>query len=319
LSVVGTDLVWEVKKLGADLMKVIKRFITPRAQAMPTADQDNVVANESIIQTLMNIITSMIPGISVDAGLLKARMARIESLSKCLHYTKTIYEWFKKLGERLFDWIQIYIFGRTKEEVDAMYNTVSQKIYPWINRVRAFEGSDGRSDSKITLLSTNEEVQRELKEIRKEGEDYLIELSRNDKGAKLTGIVQRYMGNVNCWYKQIEIGMAGSVPKHTPYILCLSGEAGCGKTYAIDYIARILLGSIGETYDPNKDRFQKPRESSYWEGYTGQKLYVIDDFLQVKDDALWKEDLGSIIDFGSRATTPLNMSEATSKGRVYFT
>lgn len=114
-----------------------------------------------------------------------------------------------------------------------------------------------------------------------------------------------------------------------PVMLVLGGDPGIGKTKLIPLIARAFLlasGKIRSDMDAKAKReaydshvFQKS-DSPYWEGYLGQEVFLIDDFMQKRDVAA--SDTSSIMDIIRIINSnplPLNMASLNVKGKVYFT
>lgn len=306
--------------------QVIWRYF-PHAQAQPTAEHDHHVANESFIKSLFSILTSLLPGVTVDAQLLKARVQRIQLLSTCLTSARHIGEWFCMIFDKLWTWIQIYWYGATSEDLaraQALY--ASPEIATWINDVTAFElggkTPDGRERPPgVTRLLVDTELQDRVVELRKQGEDILKTITSSDQTAKtrLTVLVQTHLRKVDKWYKMFEDSRGLAENKHEPFVIYLYGDPGIGKTYCVNYICQILAQVVGRDFDPARDIFAKPRDSPYHDGYNNQFCYLLDDFLQVSSEDGNASEISFLIDAGSRAKYHLHVAAQEKKATSYFT
>nr|AIS73137.1 non-structural polyprotein [Arivirus 1] len=308
------------------LKQVLSRFF-PVAQAQPTFQHDHQVANESFITSLFSILSSLIPGVSVDAQLLKARVQRIQLMSQCLNSAKHIGEWFCMIFDKIWIWVQIYWFGATSEDLARVRSLLaSPEIQTWINDVTALE--KGKSDEQgkctpplIVNILKDPELQARVIELRTTGENIMATLATSDKlhTSRLMTLVQTHMKKLDRWYKMFEDVLGSSASKHEPFIIYLYGEPGVGKSYCVDYICQALAKVVGREYDPNRDKFGKPRDSQYHDGYNNQFCYYLDDFLQVPNEQANASEISFLIDAGSRTPYHMSMAALEKKATSYFT
>nr|WPV63438.1 MAG: RNA-dependent RNA polymerase [Longquan rodent picorna-like virus 1] len=305
--------------------QVIWRFF-PHAQAQPTVAHDHLVANESFIKSLFSILSSLLPGVTVDSQLLKSRVQRIQLLSVCLSSAKQIGEWFCMLFDKLWTWIQIYWYGATSEELArAKTLLASPEIQTWINDVTSFElggkGPDGKEKPPgITRLLVDNELQDYVVDLRQRGEEIYATVSASDQVAKtrLAHLVQMHLRKVDRWYKMFEDSRGQAENKHEPFVIYLHGDPGVGKTYCVNYLCQILARVAGRNFDPAKDIFSKPRDSAFHDGYNNQFCYLLDDFMQVANQQGNQSELSFLIDAGSRAKYHLDMAVLDRKATSYF-
>ncbi len=306
--------------------QVLSKFF-PVAQAQPTYQHDHQVANESFITSLFSILSSLIPGVSVDAQLLKARVQRIQLMSQCLNSAKHIGEWFCMVFDKIWTWVQIYWFGATSEDLARAKSLLaSPEIQTWINDVTALEkGTEDENGKKSPPLIVNilkdPELQARVIELRSVGENILATLATSDKlqTTRLMTLIQTHMKKLDRWYKMFEDSLGSSTSKHEPFIIYLYGEPGVGKSYCVDYICQALAKVVGKEYDPNRDKFGKPRDSQYHDGYNNQFCYYLDDFLQVPNEQANASEISFLIDAGSRTPYHMSMAALEKKATSYFT
>lgn len=110
-----------------------------------------------------------------------------------------------------------------------------------------------------------------------------------------------------------------------PVVLCLAGGAGTGKTT----LARMLSSQLANHMctsdeiravggDLSKLCFQKGT-SEYWEGYCGQPICVMDDWLQAIPETGIENEVVNFIRAANQWPYPLNMASLDMKGKVNFT
>lgn len=110
-----------------------------------------------------------------------------------------------------------------------------------------------------------------------------------------------------------------------PRMVILAGAPGIGKTLLAKYFVMSVMGLSGlmppgsTEADYNAEMWQKG-QSKYFNGYSGQKAYIMDDALQGRAETQMDEnDYFMLIKAVSNWSLPLNMADLNSKGRVYFT
>lgn len=310
----------KVVQLAEALKQAIRRFF-PHTQAQPTVEQDQMVANETFIKSFFAVLGSMLPGVQVNAGILKARIQRIQGLTAVLNAAKTIGEWLCVLFDKVWTWVQIYWYGATTEELARARGLLSQPdLTIWVNDISEFEyGRDGEAPGSTRLLN-DPAAQERVMEMRRRGEEFLHTLSVTDTVTKTRALtlVQHNLRKLDKWYAIFEDSLALTDCKHEPFIVFLHGRAGVGKTYCINYLCKYLAAIVGRDFNPATDVFTKPRTTKFWDGYRSQFCVVMDDFLQIKDPEANYNEIAVIIDSGSRARYHLDMADCNRKASVYF-
>nr|QKE55056.1 MAG: nonstructural protein [Picornaviridae sp.] len=312
-----------VDALSNSLKKVISRFY-PTAQAQPSKEHDDKVANEMFVTSFFELLRSMMPWErNVDSSLLKARVQRIEIFARCLRDCSTLGQWFMRFFQQLWHWIQIYFFGATEEELKELAGLVaSGDIERWVQEINDFEveRTENLVSSRVPSIMNDKESQAKVLDFKKRGEIYLSKLSLKGLPAdlQLLNLVKIYNNKVNRWYKIFEDSLGAVDDKHEPFIIYLYGDPGVGKTYCVNYIIQALMKATGKEFDPARDIFAKPRDSEYFDGYSSQFCLLMDDFLQTTDPTANSSELGFLIDAGSRAKLHLNMATLEKKSVTYF-
>lgn len=307
--------------------QVIRKFFPggQQAQAQPTAAQDDQASNESFIRSLFGILSSILPGVTVDAGLLKARVQRIQMLASCLNALKTLGEWCATLFDKLWEWVQIYWYGATSADLARARTLLKHPdIQVWINDIQAFElGKDekGQLNPGVTRLLTSTDAQETVLELKRRGEEIYRTLCLSDdlKNAKVTHMVQMYLRKVEKWYQTFEDTRGLAENKHEPFIIYLYGDPGVGKTFCANYLCQALAHAENRPFSSARDVFSKPRASEYYDGYNNHYCFLLDDFMQVNEPQTNASEVSLLIDAGSRSKLHLDMAALEKKATSYFT
>jgi flagellar biosynthesis GTPase FlhF len=130
------------------------------------------------------------------------------------------------------------------------------------------------------------------------------------------------------WMEKLSLALApheGAIKAETnlrplPYCIMIGGRTGVGKTTLLRFIASTILLLSGECTAENAlgNLWQKGT-SEYFNGYIGQKCYVMDDCFQVKAKPgdMDSEAMQTIRMVGNWSM-PLNFADLMSKGKIYF-
>nr|WPV63488.1 MAG: RNA-dependent RNA polymerase [Wufeng bat picorna-like virus 1] len=310
-----------IEALGTSLKQVISRFF-PRTQANSTAQQDQVAMDESFVTSFFNLIKAIIGG-NMEAGLFKARLQKIKDFSHVLSFANSLAAWIVTFLDHVKYWIDIYFYGMTEKEAKEAHSIVhSGDIENWIKEVQEFEIQINNMSfsSKVPTLISSTENQAKVVNLKRQGETYLCKLNVGTMGgSRLCQLLKLYLSKVEKWYKLFEDTLGKTPPKHEPFMIYLHGDPGVGKTYCVDYIVQALMATRNQKFDKDRDIFTKDRTAKFHDGYRDQFCYLLDDFLQVLSDESNEQEIGFLIDAGSRARYHLNMANVDKKAASYLT
>ena len=116
----------------------------------------------------------------------------------------------------------------------------------------------------------------------------------------------------------------------SPYIICLRGASGVGKSHLNEFLPRALYshpavnvpvgdGSTRTDYKPGQDVYVRNFAEDYWDGYRNQRVVIFDDFLQMREEKHTIESLNELIKVSNNNPYPVNMASLEEKGCVRFT
>nr|APG77953.1 hypothetical protein [Hubei mosquito virus 1] len=77
--------------------------------------------------------------------------------------------------------------------------------------------------------------------------------------------------------------LSASPVRYEPYVLCIEGPPGVGKSSACEEIVVRLLRSIGYTCPSSASIYYRTAGEKFWSGYNGQPVIVYDEFLNSQD------------------------------------
>lgn len=77
--------------------------------------------------------------------------------------------------------------------------------------------------------------------------------------------------------------LSASPVRYEPYVLCIEGPPGVGKSSACEEIVVRLLRSIGFTCPSSASIYYRTAGEKFWSGYNGQPVIVYDEFLNSQD------------------------------------
>lgn len=189
-------------------------------------------------------------------------------------------------------------------------------INDWEHSVRSFVDRI-RLGSVSAMTATS---QMEYDRFRDQG----LNLEHLHKDPQSRAVIKRGMDalqSVSCFF-----AIRGEcTSRMEPLVLCFAGSAGVGKTTLARMISAQLanymcspdeIAAVGG--DLTKLCFQKGT-SEYWEGYCGQPICVMDDWLQAIPETGVENEVVNLIRAANQWPYPLNMASLDMKGKVNFT
>lgn len=109
------------------------------------------------------------------------------------------------------------------------------------------------------------------------------------------------------------IDLSSSPVRYEPFVICLEGPPGVGKSYLASHLARQLLESIGYNREHSSTIFNRVSGSRFWNNYTNQPVVVYDDWLNMIGKELVSEEISEIYQLKSRATYTPPMADLCDK------
>lgn len=172
------------------------------------------------------------------------------------------------------------------------------------------------------LLLNDREMQDKIREMH----DFFLQNSRalyvsgrDNIGANAR--ISRAMRQVTSWHKVVIEAVAQPVSRICPATILLSGKSGQGKTEIMNIMLNVLTHYAESEFGRKKTHlrhYTKPANSEYYDGYCGQLVYIIDEFLASPSEQDMKQELMELCTFVSTGVCPLNYAKAELKGTGSF-
>nr|DAZ87966.1 TPA_asm: hypothetical protein [Schmimed virus 2] len=305
--------------LKSGAMSIIGMFNSNGDRNEQFVAQSGEDINENIITSFVKFLVNIARTKGKDEIKMDdIRINRVFGLSKMINSSKTIYEFLGKLFEYVTDLYNDNVIGFGT--VRSAYELIDSRIPKWLDEVALFELRT-EEDAIISpfLQMSNFERKKKLLDLSREGSDILERMSiMPGKNERPRRFFEGKVRKLNEFIKACGASLVGLEGKHAPFVIYLKGQPGIGKTLMVDYLLKDMYACFDERYDHKIDKYSKNEESVYWEGYSGQRVYLIDDFLQNINEEVRGTQIASLIQIGSRSPFPLNMATCDAKGAVHF-
>ncbi|DAZ87503.1 TPA_asm: polyprotein, partial [Neosmilaster georgianus associated picornavirus 4] len=301
----------EFKEIGHNSFEMVPQPDVPVAQGLES---------ENIVTTIGHLILSLLTSIDgqdiKDNTLRAARLAHIQRMGS---FGTCVFTTFKTL------WAEVSCFVEGVFFPDMPVSKLKElhgDCEIWLEKVARFAIYIDPETSEIkdsSVILRDRALQILLAQLVAEGDIIHLSLAKTlDKvsvaytyfTSKLLGITRLA---TNCGAL-----LVGSDSKHEPLMVYIHGKPGTGKTSMLEHLYTDVYKTLDEGILPRHDVFSRATTSEFWDGYAGQKVFVIDDFLQVIDEKLRSEQMMQIIEIGSRNAMKLNMASLEDKKATYF-
>lgn len=163
----------------------------------------------------------------------------------------------------------------------------------------------------VDLLRINEEARKHVDDLYDTGIK-LLTRARNLKLRQPAAELARLMTRARSMLELIQSYRSYSSSRITPYSICLTSEAGIGKTNLIHVFKHIFHRFVYPDIDPESLIYNVPLDADHMDGYCKQKIMVCDDYNLI-DDPSWVAKLAPLV---SNVPRVLPMAHLLDKGIV---
>jgi hypothetical protein len=177
----------------------------------------------------------------------------------------------------------------------------------------------------LTLLEdidTHSPLCVKIEDLYKRGLRFAQQIQHYKLEQKLVSAFHVHMRTISSYYDKANAsGAFRSGPRIEPLTIMMHGDSGVGKTTVVYAIAIDLLKLHGPINDGDwsSDIYVRNQEDVYYDGYTGQRCVLVDDFGQMKDSqANPNLEFMELIRVGNSAPWHLHMAELAEKKNTFF-
>lgn len=90
------------------------------------------------------------------------------------------------------------------------------------------------------------------------------------------------------------VDISAAPVRYEPFVICIEGAAGIGKSDLVDALASSLLGSIDFQRPHSGITYYRMPGSKFWSGYRDQPIVVYDDWLNITDPVAAAQQLSEL-------------------------
>jgi hypothetical protein len=219
-------------------------------------------------------------------------------------------EWLFSNALTLLDSVVNAILKMVGKDEIRLVDAVEREIGNWTKKVDEIQG--------VVMTSNPTPAQvREALVVMQEG----IGLKGRVHAYAHRAYIDKYLDKLGSWM-QAHRGaiMASNCYRQQPLFALFAGASGIGKTSCVVAMAATVAICSGLVKDGKVlEQMWQKGDSSYWNGYLGQLIYVMDDAFQRKNAPGAEGNEGmSIICAVNQWAYPLSYADVESKGRYYF-
>jgi len=277
---------------------------------------------ENFITTLASVVVSFFSKNSIDdMKKTNIRMMHLLNLNRLSKFSKDTAQLVTEILDQVTSLITSYRFGTT--DVDSYYQTLHTDLPRFLRGVTRFEltvDENGAIRSPTLLLDEHAE-KLDLLRLNQLGHKIAKEIASRCTDPRARNAFIYFVSRQRVLQSLVEItgaSIMGQQVKNEPYCFYCFGKPGTGKSHMIDYVLSAVYACMGETYDRKSDKYSKAETTTFWDGYTRQKVYSINDFLQTQDPEARNVMLSNFIQMGDRTPMSLDMAHIENKGNTYF-
>jgi hypothetical protein len=276
---------------------------------------DHKTETDTVFKEIWNFLKALLPSAHIDRISFLEKGRWFASANAGLSFFEKIAKFFNVFIRPYLEPIVAWVMKKS----DAR-----NAIVNWMQRVDKFmfeyQVETHFSTVNMKLLASFQ-ARREFFELVREGQKFGMYVLKQE------GLLARAWGmTVSNYNRRLELARVanGNVfsqqqNKEPPLIIYLFGAPGVGKSQTIDFLMTDLFFLLDkEEYDSTIHRFTRNPTTEYWDSYIQQEVYVIDDFLQSRDEDIARAEVMDVIRIAENTPFPLNMAACDSKGMNFF-
>lgn len=297
----------------------------PQAQAMNGAMLDFVEDNENVITKSFAVLGTIVYAYVFDC---MPDFSKFKDLIKSFLNAEPVTQGFDLRGAhfgylgitalgKVFDNLIIYVkqfldWAMSRDSPDALLARKAVEIQERVmNLIKDLDELD--NDLEVLRAMADPYVHNRFYKLVEEANDLTDIFMKGQMDHRVGLLLTECRTRAKALVKRLEKESPTHGWRYDPFVVCLHGKTGTGKTALMreisQTIARVMsLSKFNRVYD-------KTINDAFWSGYTGQTIVNWDEFGQ---NALKDETVAEFVELRGNAPHRLNMAALEDKGR-YFT
>lgn len=267
------------------------------------------IHGEHLVKSVCALFCSFL-GVTTSVPLECARVSRLVNVVKTIKSISTLWDWMSELAVVCMERVGTYIGAPSY--VDSVLKKLREEIPDWM-----------RECMKMTSLAENEihssiELREKIISLKRRGDVYATDLQAANIPSGVTSYFARVNEDIKRLCKLAAPHMYHDRMRVAPFVVCLIGGAGVGKSTLQNYLVKDLFIRANLPFDPAGDLYVRNNQQEHWDGYFNQPAVIFDDFLQANDRQINTRELTELIGIKNNTSYPLKTAELERKGATYF-
>lgn len=328
LLTTGTALTKVVSQYARKLYTVIKDCVLENKKRQGPGfwtqggnDELDKESNESLIKSMAALAYSMFSGKEFDSLLnSKFRLNRVVNMSKFVVSVKNISSFISTLISKGFKFL-VALFTSDAEAADDLGKTMPE-ITEWMQRFDKIDSQHTDDTAGLTTFATairqNPMLANELIALKKTSDKWVTRLSVKFSDTRHWSFFMCKFNRFMKFYDLAVNAICTQKMREAPFVVCLQGESGIGKSNMYKHILQNLFAIDNKVLDLGKDVFTREITCEFWDGYNNQPVVYYSDLLQTTDRTVRTLITGEFIQMAQTTPYPLHMAECSAKAASFF-
>lgn len=212
--------------------------------------------------------------------------------------------------QRVYQWVLRKVDGTV--DYALIFREQSGKIVEFVQKAQEFS----LAYNKDTIV-TRPALKRELFALVLQAMQIrtTITVIENRELIKNTSGLLKICDNLIKMFNEVSGVLACSPVRYEPFVICIAGRPGIGKSYVCNHLIPQLLHGVGIKHHSADMIYVRNGASQFWDGYTGQPVVLYDDWMCIKDPQTRVGELDEMFKLKSSANFTPNQANLMDKDK----